>query len=233
MADWIYQFAFGFYPYLALSVFLIGSLVRFDREQYTWEADSSQILRKGSLRLGSTLFHLGILVVFFGHLIGFLTPEQLILAIMSPEAHEAMAMVGGGVAGAVALVGLTILCWRRLTDARVRANSRFSDIAVLIILWVQLAMGMFTVLVSASKPEGYSFEVLVQYVQGIVFFRGDNAALLAGTPWLYKLHILLGLTIFAIFPFTRLVHIWSGLASVVYLFRPYQIMRTRQRSLSR
>ncbi len=233
MADWLHEFAFGYYPYFALAVFFMGSLVRFEREQYSWESDSSQMLRKHTLRIGSTLFHLGILVVFFGHLIGFLMPEGIVLSVMSSHAHEMMAMLGGGIAGVVSLIGLTILCWRRLTDPRIRANSRPSDILVLVILWVQLAMGIFTVFVSFSHPPGYSFDALVAYVQGIATFRSNIDQLLVGMPWVYKLHILLGLTIFAIFPFTRLVHIWSGLASVVYLFRPYQIMRTRHRSLSR
>ncbi|GGP25267.1 respiratory nitrate reductase subunit gamma [Silvimonas amylolytica] len=230
---WWHQFLFGFYPYIALTMFFVGSLVRFEREQYTWESDSSQLLRKRQLRLGSMLFHLGVLVVFFGHLVGFLMPEPIVLALMSPHVHEMMAMVAGGVAGVFALIGITVLAYRRFTDPRIWSNTRTSDVLVLVILWLQLVLGLLTVVFSLNKLPGYSFEVLVQYVQGIVTFRPGNADLLIGVPWVYQVHIFLGLTIFLVFPFTRLVHIWSGFASVFYLIRPYQIVRTRRRSLER
>jgi len=225
----LHDFLFGIYPYIALSVFFIGSLIRFDREQYSWKSDSSQMLRKRQLRIGSMLFHLGVLVVFFGHLIGFLMPESIVLALMSERAHELMAMVGGGVAGVFSIIGLTILIYRRINDPRIQSNTRTSDIVVLAIIWLQLALGLLTVVYSSSHVPGYDFGALIAYVQGIVIFRPDNAALILSMPWVYKAHIFLGLTVFLIFPFTRLVHIWSGFAAVFYLFRPYQLMRTRRK----
>jgi nitrate reductase gamma subunit len=232
MGAWVYldQLVFGIYPYICLAVFFIGSLVRFDREQYTWKSDSSQLLRARELRWGSNLFHFGVLVVFFGHLVGFLTPEPIVNALTSQRAHELLAMVGGGIAGACAIAGLTLLIHRRLADPRILSNTRPWDIAILAILWLQLALGLVTVWFSWRQAPGYDFIRLVEYVQGIVIFRPGNAALLAGIPVVYKLHIFLGLTIFLVFPFTRLVHIWSGFAAVAYLFRPYQLVRTRRRS---
>ncbi|BCL76001.1 respiratory nitrate reductase subunit [Jeongeupia sp. HS-3] len=230
---YLHQFLFGFYPYIALTVFFVGSLLRFDREQYSWRADSSQLLRRKQLRWGSNLFHFGVLVVFAGHLVGFLMPEPIVLALMSEQAHEQMAMLGGGVAGVAAIIGLSMLIHRRLSDPRLRSNSRPWDLLIVAILWVQLALGLATVYFSSVKVEGYSFQALIHYVQGIVIFRPNNADLLIAIPWVYKLHIFLGLTIFLVFPFTRLVHIWSGLASVFYLFRPYQLMRTRRTSQAR
>ncbi|MBM3116839.1 respiratory nitrate reductase subunit gamma [Jeongeupia naejangsanensis] len=225
---YLHQFLFGFYPYIALTVFFVGSLLRFDREQYSWRADSSQLLRKKQLRWGSNLFHFGVLVVFTGHLVGFLMPEPIVLAFMNEHAHELLAMVGGGVAGVAAIIGLSILIHRRLTEPRLRSNSRPWDLLIVAILWIQLALGLATVYFSSVKVEGYSFQALIYYVQGIVIFRPNNADLLLTIPWVYKLHIFLGLTIFLVFPFTRLVHIWSGFASVFYLFRPFQLMRTRR-----
>jgi len=225
----LHDFLFGIYPYIVLSVFFIGSLIRFDREQYSWKSDSSQMLRKSQLRIGSMLFHLGVLVVFFGHLLGFLMPESIVLALMSERAHELMAMVGGGVAGVFSIIGLTILIYRRINDPRIQSNTRTSDIVVLAIIWLQLALGLLTVVYSSSHVPGYDFGALIAYVQGIVIFRPDNAALILSMPWVYKAHIFLGLTVFLIFPFTRLVHIWSGFAAVFYLFRPYQLMRTRRK----
>jgi nitrate reductase gamma subunit len=224
----LHELVFGIYPYIALSVFFLGSLVRFDRDQYTWKSDSSQLLRKRELRWGSNLFHFAILVVFFGHLFGFLVPESIASNFMTPPQHLLLSMVVGGIAGAVALIGLTILIHRRLVEPRIYAVTRRWDIAIAVILWVQLALGMWTVYAATYHLDGALFLRLVDYVQGIVIFRGGNADLLIGVPWVYQAHIALGLTIFLIFPFTRMVHIWSGFATVYYLLRPAQLVRTRR-----
>lgn len=223
------QFLFGIYPYICLSVLLLGSLVRYDREPYSWKSDSSQILRAKTLRWGSNLFHYGILVVVLGHFAGFLTPAWAIDWLLSPSQHELLAMAAGGPAGVVAILGLSLLIWRRLGDPRVRRNSRKWDIAVVVMLWFQLLLGISTVPISAKHMDGVMFETLSHYVQSIVYFQGGSAALVQGVPWVYQVHILLGFSIFLISPFTRMVHIWSGVASVAYLFRPYQLVRTRKR----
>jgi nitrate reductase gamma subunit len=225
-------FLFGIYPYICLAVLLLGSLVRFDREPYSWKSDSSQTLYKGELRLGSNLFHYGVLIVILGHFVGFLMPESLVLWLMSPTQHQLLAMIIGGVAGTIALVGASILIHRRLYYRRIRGNSRKWDIAVIVMLWLQLALGVATVPLSAQHMDGALFERLVAYVQGVVLFRGGNAALLQGVPWVYQLHILLGFTIFLISPFTRMVHIWSGVGSLAYLVRPYQLVRRRGGSVN-
>jgi nitrate reductase gamma subunit len=227
--SWLHQFVFGIYPYIALAVFALGSLARFDGDQYTWKSDSSQLLRKRQLWWGSNLFHFGVLVVFFGHLFGFLIPHAISSLFMTPSQHLYLSMVGGGIAGAIALIGLTILIHRRLVEPRIHATSRWFDIAIAVILWVQLALGMWTVYAATDHLDGALFERLVTYVQGIVIFRAHNADLLLGVPWVYRAHIALGLTIFLLFPFTRLVHIWSGFATVYYLIRPAQVVRTRLR----
>jgi nitrate reductase gamma subunit len=227
----LHQFLFGVYPYIALSVFFLGSLVRFDREPYSWKSDSSQMLRKRQLRWGSNLFHVAILIVFFGHLFGFLLPESISEAFMTPAQHLWLSMAVGGLAGVVALIGLTILIHRRVVEPRIWSVTRPWDILIAVLLWIQLALGMGTVYAAFDHLDGGLFLVLVQYVQGIVNFRPNNAELLLGVPWVYKAHIWLGLTIFLVFPFTRLVHIWSGFAAVAYLFRAPQIVRTRRQQV--
>ncbi len=224
--DYVNTFLFGIYPYLCLAILLIGSLIRFDREPYTWKSDSSQMLRAGQLRLGSNLFHYGVIIVILGHFAGFLAPHWAIDWALSPAAHQLVAMIVGGIAGLIAIVGLSILLHRRLVDPRIRLNSRKWDIVVVFMLWLQLALGLLTVPLSASDMGGALFETLISYVKGIVTFDGGVAALLIGVPLVYKLHILLGFTIFLISPFTRMIHIWSGAGSLAYLFRPYQIVRT-------
>jgi len=217
---------FGIYPYVCLAVLLIGSLIRFDREPYTWKSDSSQMLRKRQLRLGSNLFHFGVIVVILGHFAGFLAPHWAVDWALDPTGHQLLAMVVGGIAGLVAIVGLTILLQRRLVDPRIRLNSRKWDIAVAIMLWLQLALGLLTVPLSAFHMDGALFEVLTTYVKAIVTLDGGAASLMSGVPLVYKLHVLLGFTIFLVSPFTRMIHIWSGVGALSYLFRPYQIVRT-------
>src|SRR5215470_10166432 len=225
-ADYVNTFLFGIYPYLCLAVLLIGSLIRFDREPYTWKSDSSQMLRKGQLRLGSNLFHYGVIVVILGHFAGFLAPHWAVDWALSPVGYQLLAMVIGGIAGLVAIIGLTILLHRRLGDPRIRLNSRKWDIAVAMMLWLQLALGLLTVPLSAFHMDGTLFEVLTTYVKAIVALDAGAASLMIGVPLVYKLHVLLGFTIFLISPFTRMIHIWSGAGALAYLVRPYQIVRS-------
>lgn len=225
--DFIDDLLFGIYPYVCLAIWLLASLIRFDREQYTWKSDSSQLLRRRQLRLGSNLFHVGILIVVGGHFVGFLAPHWMVAPFLSPAQHQLIAMAAGGVAGVIAIVGLTILIYRRLSEPRIRINSAHADMLVLAILWLQLVLGLATVPLSLAHMDGVMFERLSDYVKGIVTFQPGTAALLAGVPAVYKTHIVVGFTIFLISPFTRLVHIWSGMATVGYLFRPPQIVRKR------
>jgi nitrate reductase gamma subunit len=224
--DYVNTLLFGIYPYICLAVLLLGSLIRFDREPYTWKSDSSQMLRKGQLRLGSNLFHYGVITVILGHFAGFLAPHWAVDWALTPTAHQLLAMVVGGIAGFVAIVGLTILLLRRLGDPRIRRNSRKWDIVIALMLWVQLGLGLLTVPLSAYHMDGALFETLTSYVKGVVTLDGGAAELMIGVPLTYKLHILLGFTIFLVSPFTRMIHIWSGVAALTYLFRPYQIVRT-------
>lgn len=221
-------FLFGLYPYIALAVFVVGSLIRFDREQYTWKSDSSQLLRRGQLRFGSNLFHVGILGIFGGHFAGLLTPIPVwhALGIEAPL-KQAIAIYAGGLFGAIMLVGLVLLMHRRYAEPRIRATTRPSDWLVLWLLAAQLALGLASLPVSAGHMDGGEMVKLMTWAQHIVTFRGDAAAFVADVHPIFKLHLLLGMTIFLVFPFTRLVHVWSGFAAVGYVARAYQIVRSR------
>jgi len=222
---------FGLYPYICLAVFLLGSLLRFDRDQYSWKSDSSQLLRAGSLRWGSNLFHVGILVLFFGHTVGMLTPHFVYEPFMSAGAKQMMAMIVGGVAGVLGFIGVSILLHRRLTDERIRINSKTSDIVLLMLLWLQLALGLATIPLSAQHLDGGMMVKLAEWAQRIVTFRGGAVELLAEAGWIFKLHMFLGMSIFLVFPFTRLVHVWSGFGTLAYITRPYQLVRSRRLGL--
>ena len=188
----VHNFLFTVYPYICLAVFFMGSLARFDRDQYTWKSDSSQLLRSGQLRWGSNLFHAGILFLFFGHLFGQLTPHWLYEAFLPASQKQLLAVIAGGVAGLICFVGLTLLLHRRIFDPRIRLTSHRTDLAILIILWLQLVMGLITLPFSWGHRDGAT------------------------------------MTIFLLFPFSRLVHVWSGFATVAYILRPYQVVRSRR-----
>ena len=227
----LHEFLFQVYPYVCFAVFLAGSLIRFDQNQYTWKSDSSQMLRAGTLRWGSNLFHVGILFLFVGHLVGLFTPHAVYGYFMSAASKQMLAVVAGGIAGAVCFVGLSLLLYRRVFDPRIRLTSHPTDIAVLVILWIQLVVGLITLPFSWQHSDGSVMLLLADWVQRIVTLRPVDAGALAALPWPYLVHVVFGMTIFLLFPFSRLVHVWSGFAAVAYLFRPYQIVRSRRLNL--
>lgn len=226
MSIYLHTLLFGIYPYICLTVFFLGSLLRFNRNQYSWRSGSSQLLRRRQLMLGSNLFHIGILVIFAGHFVGLLTPIAVFDALSISHAFkQLLSIVVGGIAGVFCLIGLTLLAHRRLFDARIRKTSSFSDILVLLILWVQLVLGLMTIGVSVGHLDGAEMVRFMAWAQLLLRFDTAAGALLVNAHILFKLHIFLGLTIFLVFPFTRLVHVWS--APIWYLGRRgYQIVRS-------
>ncbi|MDE2427216.1 MAG: respiratory nitrate reductase subunit gamma [Burkholderiales bacterium] len=226
--NYLHQFIYGIYPYIALAIFLFGSLARFEREQYTWKSDSSQMLHTGNLRVGNILFHVGILGLFGGHLVGLLTPVAVWDAIGITHSFKQMiAMVAGGVFGTLCMSGLLILMHRRMTDPRISAVTRTGDKVLLLWIFITLGLGLSTIFESANHRDGHMMVLLMTWAQHIVTFRGDAADYIAAAPWLFKAHLFMGLSLFVIFPFTRLVHVWSGFASVTYLGRAWQLVRPR------
>lgn len=224
---WLNQLMFGVFPYVALSVFVVGCIVRFDREQYSWRTGSSQLLRRKQLMWGSNLFHIGILFLLMGHFIGLLTPHSIYSYVITAEAKQLLAIVAGTIAGTICLIGLVLLMHRRFTDARIRQTSTFGDNMILVILFVQLVLGLITVPFSLSHGDASVMLRLSSWAQGIFTFQANNALNVKGLDWPYQVHLLLGMLIFLIFPFTRLVHMLS--APVWYLNRKgWQVVRTAQ-----
>ena len=228
MMHWINTALFGLYPYVCLSVFLIGSLMRFERGQYTWRSQSSQLLRRKELIWGSNLFHIGILVIFAGHTAGLLTPVVVFEWLgISHSFKQVLAMTVGGIAGVLCFIGLAMLLHRRLSDPRIRKTSSFSDIAILFLLLAQLSLGLSSIFVSLHHLDGGEMVKLMNWAQHIVTFRPGAADYIADVSVIFKCHLVLGMTLFLVFPFTRLVHIWS--APIWYLGRQgYQIVRTKK-----
>lgn len=227
--NYAHYFAFQIFPYLAIAVFVIGCWARFDHGAYTWRAGSSQMLSDKWMRLGSNWFHIGIIAILIGHTVGLLTPSWIYESFITLPQKKMAAMIAGGFFGAMCFVGITLLLIRRLFNPRVRAAGTGRDLLVLVLIYAQLILGMTSLLVSIGHTDGEQMARFAKWAQHIVTFRAGAAEYVLGAHWIYKAHILLGLTLILIAPFTRLVHVWS--VPVGYLTRPYQIVRKRQAAL--
>ena len=226
MTDFLNDFFFNIYPYLCGTVFLVGSWLRYDYGQYSWRAGSSQIMEKKILRIASPLFHVGILGIIAGHAFGMLTPHWMYESFLPVPVKQQMAMWAGGACGVMTLIGGGMLLWRRLSNDRVRASSSFGDIMIIALLVIQCALGLSTIPFSAQHMDGSEMMKLVGWAQSVVTFHGGAAAHLDGVAFIFRVHLVLGMTLFLLFPFCRLVHIWS--APVEYLTRRYQLVRNRR-----
>ncbi|MBO0397145.1 respiratory nitrate reductase subunit gamma [Aeromonas veronii] len=224
--NYIHSFFFDIYPYIAVTIFLLGSWVRYDYGQYTWRAGSSQLLDNSNMRLASGLFHIGILGIIFGHFFGLLTPHWVYESFLSLQAKQLIAMSAGGVFGAMTLYGGYLLLKRRLTNARIRATSSTADILILVLLVSQAALGLLTIPFSAFHLDGSVMMKLVSWAQDVVTFQTGASKNLEGVSVIYKIHMVLGMTLFVVFPFCRLVHVWS--VPLEYLTRRIQIVRSRR-----
>lgn len=222
---------FAVYPYIALTVFVIGSWIRYDSEQYTWKTDSSQLLSNKGMLLASNFFHIGILSIFGGHFAGLVLPHGLWLALgVTDMQHQWLAIMAGSVFGVMCLIGGGILWLRRMFNTRVRASSRASDIFILSWLMVTLVLGLLTLPVSvghANHGDATVMLALSAWVQSILTLN-PQPELLDGVDPIFKLHMFFGLTVFLVFPFTRLVHVLT--APLNYVARSYQIVRAKRTS---
>ena len=219
--------ALGIYPYIAMAVLLVGSWIRYDREQYTWKTSSSQILEKKQLRIGSIFFHVGVLGIFMGHFVGLLTPLEVwhVLGV-KPEWKQLLAMVAGGIFGVLCFIGLTVLIIRRLFNARVYATSKKMDIVILFLLYLQLILGLSSIVVSTGHLDGAEMTRLMLWAQNIMTLdMAEAVAHVSEVHWIFKAHIIVGMTIFLVFPFSRLVHMFS--VPLQYITRQHQIVRRR------
>ncbi|HBH7054095.1 respiratory nitrate reductase subunit gamma [Morganella morganii] len=223
--NFLNTFFFDIYPYIAGAVFIIGSWLRYDYGQYTWRAGSSQMLDKKGMRLASNLFHVGIIGIFFGHFVGMLTPHWMYEPFITVAQKQMLAMVAGGACGVMTLIGGGLLLKRRLTNPRVRATSSAGDILIITLLVIQVILGLGTIPFSAQHTDGSEMMKLVGWAQSVVTFKGGASEHLEGVAFIFRMHLVLGMTLFLIFPFCRLVHIWS--APVEYITRRYQLVRNR------
>lgn len=215
-------------PYVTITIFVVGHVWRYRRDQFGWTSRSTQLLERRLLKWGSPLFHYGALAAIGGHVLGILIPKSATLALgIREHAYHLISAVAGVIAGATALLGLSILIYRRARVRRVSVTTSYVDLAVYTLLFATIALGMAdTVFHNAlGSGNGYDYRHTVAiWFRGVFAFQ-DHAALMASVPLLYQIHVLSAWLIFALWPFSRLVHAWS--IPLQYIGRPYILYRRR------
>lgn len=221
-------FTFQALPYIVITVLILGSILRWILAPYTWKTQSSELLgSKTSLWWGANLFHFGVIMLFIGHVFGLFTPVWFLDAIgLTPPVHQMTEVIAGGIAAAMTITGLIILLCRRTFNSRIRISSRVSDWIVDWLLIIVLCLGIGSLIYGAIYDQsGAKLVVLGNWAKSLMDFNPDAWRIMEQAPTWEKFHIVCGLLVFLIVPFTRLVHIWSGFFSPLYLFRDRQIMR--------
>ncbi|HET7347721.1 MAG TPA: respiratory nitrate reductase subunit gamma [Acidobacteriaceae bacterium] len=223
--NWANEFLFGFYPYLCAVTFFLGSWARFDRSQFSWRSQSSEFLNKSQLLWASNLFHIGILGLFFGHFIGLLMPESWQHMVgLTAKQHQWLAIIAGSIFATLGALGGAGLIVRRLFNPRIRLTSKPTDIFILLFIYFQLWLGIWGIPHSIHNSDGTYMLILAAWARSIVSFQPGAASLIENVPMIYKVHLVCGMTLFLLVPFTRMVHIWS--APIWFLGRPgWQIVR--------
>jgi len=212
MGGWVNYLVFGWYPYVSLAFLLVGSRLRFSGDPHVRPDESGSLLARRHLTCGLVFFHFGILVLFIGHLVGLLTPISVFEAIgMSHGFKQTTANVVGGTAAAFAFVGVAVLLRRRLAEARRRPESLAGDVAIMLLVLVQLALGLASIAVAIARyGDGCGALPLMWWAESIATLNPTAAVgYIADMPLVFKLHIVNGLAIVLVLPFTRLVNMWS------------------------
>lgn len=222
------QFLWVIFPYLCMATFVVGHIFRYRNDQFGWTAKSSEFIEKKQLMIGSLLFHIGIMPVIAGHIAGLGIPKEWTRAVgISDHMYHMGAIWGGGFFGVVTFLGMLILTSRRFTLKRVRELSSVSDMIVNSLLLFIVFIGMYSVIgTSITQPEFDYRDSISIWFRSLLIFRPD-ASFMSNVPVAFQLHLLSGFLIFAMWPFTRLVHVWS--VPLNYFGRSYILFR-RDRS---
>ncbi|MCB5169341.1 respiratory nitrate reductase subunit gamma [Streptomyces bambusae] len=223
---------FGVLPYVSVALLVAGTVWRGRYDRFGWTTHSSQLHESRLLRIGSPLFHFGMLFVVLGHVVGLLVPMSWTDAVgLGDHAYHLLAVSTGAVAGAAAAAGVGILLWRRLRVPAVRRSTLRSDHLMYTVLLGAIVLGLTaTVLNSTGQNGGYNYREGISPWFRSLFTLSPDYALMQGAPLAFKLHILFGFTLFALIPYSRLVHMLS--APLAYLVRPYVVYRRRDPRLT-
>ena len=231
--NWLDHFVWVIFPYLCVAVFVVGHIFRFRDDQFHWTAKSSEFIEKKQLMVGSLLFHIGILPVIMGHIAGLGIPKEWMESMgVNEHVYHIGAVYIGGLFGVITLAGMLLLTTRRLTKRTIRQLSTTSDLIVNVMLLFIVFMGVFSTLVTTNvQPEFDYRETISVWFRNLFLFQPD-AALMSEVPLSFKMHVVAGFLIFAFWPFSRLVHVWS--VPLNYVRRSYILYRKhRQQSVRR
>ncbi|UTT50238.1 MULTISPECIES: respiratory nitrate reductase subunit gamma [Rhodococcus] len=215
-------------PYVTLAVVVVGTWWRYRYDKFGWTTRSSQLYETRLLRIASPMFHFGILVVIVGHVIGLVIPQSWTAAVgLSQHAYHVQAILLGTIAGVSTLVGITLLVYRRRTRGPVFSATTLNDKFMYVVLVAAIVAGLATTLMgSGVVGEEHNYRETVSPWFRSIWVLQPRGDLMVEAPFSFRLHALIGLVLFAIWPFTRLVHAFS--APIGYLFRPYIVYRSRE-----
>lgn len=217
----------GVLPYVAIVVLIGGTIWRYRYDRFGWTTRSSQLYESRLLRIGSPLFHFGILVVLVGHIGGLVIPKSWTEALgISESTYHVNALLFGSIAGVCTLAGIGLLIYRRRTSGPVFMATTRNDKTMYVVLVAAIALGLWTTLISVGAGhEAHDYRETVSVWFRSVFTLQPDVAAMTAAPIQFKIHALVGMLLFTIWPFTRLVHAFT--APVHYLFRPYIVYRSR------
>ena len=219
-------FLWGALPYIAAAILVTGLVWRYRYDKFGWTTHSSQSYESKLLNIASPMFHYGILFVLVGHLMGLFIPASWTDAVGFDEQwYNLLSLFGGVAAGVLAVVGIVVLIYRRRTTPAVFRATTNNDKVMYAVLLAAIIMGMVAKLSHAGIHEGYDYRSTIAPWCRSLFTLNPKISLMAGAPVLFQVHAVIGLLLFALLPFTRLVHMFS--APVQYLFRPYIVYRAR------
>jgi nitrate reductase gamma subunit len=199
---------YGVLPYAAIAVFLAGHYWRYRTDQYGWTARSTQVLESRMLRIGSTAFHFGALAAIGGHVLGILIPASWTDEVgISDDAYHVISAIGGITAGTAVIVGFVVLVWRRAVHPRVRVTTTRMDVAVFALLALAIGTGMAVTLTNVVDETHYR-EHVAPWFRGLLTFDPEPERM-EGVTWILQVHVTQVWLLYALWPFSRLVHVWS------------------------
>ncbi len=220
------QFLWVIFPYMMIAITIIGHVYRYNTDQMGWTTKSSEFLEKKNLRLGSMLFHYGAIFVIAGHVLGLLIPKSFVSSIGIDNAlYHQIAISTGSIAGIATTVGLLILLFRRFGNKRISITSSYMDKLILVLLFIEMLLGLYNTIVHNLVFGDYYYRGTISVWFRDLFVFAPNAKLMLHVPLGYKIHIILAFAIFGLWPFTRLVHVWS--IPIAYMKRTRMIYRRR------
>lgn len=211
---------------MMIAITIVGHIYRYSTDQMNWSSRSSEILENKTLRWGSLLFHYGIIFVFFGHVLGLLIPKTFISAIgINYTLYHNMAIYIGGTAGTITVIGIFLLLIRRYGNKRVSVTSSFGDKFIIVLLFLIVGFGIYNTLFYNLYFGHFEYRSTISPWFRSLFIFSPDPKLMLHVPLTYKIHIILAFLAFGIWPFTRLVHIWS--IPIAYIKRSHIVYRRR------